>query len=485
MSLQPVLKYPLDLSGVSPNNLVVGEIQSLPETSPNRSIAPYYGAFFTEGLKIRNLGFRVFATAYENIPLTGSKPLVIGIKDVSQEYLATGLPVYIRLSNQTNVAQNGFYSYHESGSSYTLILETGGVLLTPGEQYVPTMLHQEASRVSGKEVCQLLVVTDQLVLGDLVLEYQAIGGDYSVSSDALETLIETLQLDARPVVWGEIIGLPNLFPPVEHIHHIQDFKGFGHLVDAIDDLRSLLSGDLVIGTGGTGGLTIHVGATPPPAPVLKQLWWNNETLRMFLYYEDGVGSNVWVEVSGSAGVGVGGGSGASIFYDTVPPSDPVAYPLWFNTETLALSIYFQDNPGHYVWLEITVPGGYLGPQGIPGKGSLIIACGDETTPLVVGTNIVTFRLPYGFTLTEVRASLSAAQGAGSIVTVGIIANSVDILSTNITIENGQKTSKTANIQPVIITNTLSDDTEININIEQIGDGSATGLKVYLIGTPTN
>ena len=44
--------------------------------------------------------------------------------------------------------------------------------------------------------------------------------------------------------------------------------------------------------------------------------------------------------------------------------------------------------------------------------SIIIAVGDETTALTTGTAKVTFRMPYAFTLTGVRASLTTAQGSG-------------------------------------------------------------------------
>ena len=51
--------------------------------------------------------------------------------------------------------------------------------------------------------------------------------------------------------------------------------------------------------------------------------------------------------------------------------------------------------------------------------SIIIAIGDSTTALTTGTSKETFRMPYGFTLTEVRASLKTAQASGSIFTVDI------------------------------------------------------------------
>lgn len=116
--------------------------------------------------------------------------------------------------------------------------------------------------------------------------------------------------------------------------------------------------------------------------------------------------------------------------------------------------------------------------------SIIVAASDETTALTTGTAKVTFRMPYAFTLTAVRASLTTAQASGSIFTVDINESGTTILSTKLTIDNTEKTSTTAAIAPVISDTSLADDAEITIDIDQIGDGTAKGLKVALIGTRT-
>lgn len=112
-----------------------------------------------------------------------------------------------------------------------------------------------------------------------------------------------------------------------------------------------------------------------------------------------------------------------------------------------------------------------------------VACSDEATALTAGTAKVTFRMPHAMTLTAVRASLTTAQTSGSIFTVDINAGGTSILSTKLTIDNTEKTSKTAATPAVISNAALADDAEITIDIDQIGDGTAKGLKVYLIGVP--
>jgi hypothetical protein len=112
-----------------------------------------------------------------------------------------------------------------------------------------------------------------------------------------------------------------------------------------------------------------------------------------------------------------------------------------------------------------------------------LAVSDETTALTAGTAKVTFRMPHAMTLTGVRASLSTAQSSGTILTIDVNHNGSTIFISNwLTIDNTEKTSVTA-VDPCIInTTSLTDDAEITIDIDQIGNGTAKGLKITLIGT---
>ena len=116
--------------------------------------------------------------------------------------------------------------------------------------------------------------------------------------------------------------------------------------------------------------------------------------------------------------------------------------------------------------------------------SFVIACSDETTLLTTGTK-VTFRLPYAFTLTAVRASLTTAATGGDLLTVDINEAGSTILSTKITIEASETTSVTAATPAVISDTSLADNAQITIDIDQVGNTAAgKGLKVTLIGSKT-
>ncbi len=115
------------------------------------------------------------------------------------------------------------------------------------------------------------------------------------------------------------------------------------------------------------------------------------------------------------------------------------------------------------------------------KETFVIACSDETTDLATGTGVASFRMPYPFTVTEVRASVATAP-TGAALTVDINEGGTSILSTKLTIDASEKTSESAATPPVISDASLADDAEITIDIDQIGSTVAgAGLKVTLIG----
>lgn len=112
----------------------------------------------------------------------------------------------------------------------------------------------------------------------------------------------------------------------------------------------------------------------------------------------------------------------------------------------------------------------------------IIPVSDESTALTVGAAKITFRMPYAFTLSSVKASLTVAGSTSGATTVDINESGVSILSTKLTIDFAEKTSVTAATAAVISDFSLAADAEITIDIDAISAGATeAGLKVTLIG----
>lgn len=107
---------------------------------------------------------------------------------------------------------------------------------------------------------------------------------------------------------------------------------------------------------------------------------------------------------------------------------------------------------------------------------------DESTSLTTGTGKYYFKIPFAFDLSEVRASVNTAPTSSTII-IDINKDGTSILSTKLTIDIDEKSSFTAATSYVISDRVIAEDSEISIDIDQIGSGIAgKGLKVYLLGS---
>ncbi len=115
---------------------------------------------------------------------------------------------------------------------------------------------------------------------------------------------------------------------------------------------------------------------------------------------------------------------------------------------------------------------------------LQIAASDTTTDITSGAGKVTFRMPFGMTVTAVRASVSTAP-TGSTIIVDINEAGSTILSTKLSIDASEKTSITAASAAVISDAALASDAEMTIDFDQVGSSTpGKGVVVTLIGLRT-
>lgn len=168
----PLLRYVLDPTGIDPNNYVNSEPHILPDGLFVRAVAPTYGAFFTESVK-----------------------------------------VYDAATN---------------------------TLLTRGTQYTCTELLDLVTQAYAKEICYLILINDRAVSSNIRISYQALGGPYTRSADAIVNIYNNFKDDNRPMSWPSIVNKPNVFPPGPHLHDIGDVYGFEYLVFACERIRNAI-----------------------------------------------------------------------------------------------------------------------------------------------------------------------------------------------------------------------------------------------------
>ena len=128
------------------------------------------------------------------------------------------------------------------------------------------------------------------------------------------------------------------------------------------------------------------------------------------------------------------------------------------------------------WNELTlnnVPSG-------GGEEAIIITVTDETTAITTGTLWQSIPMPYAATVTNVRAFVTTAP-SGGLITVDINEAGSSILSTKLTIDDGENKSTTAATPPVISDTSLADFATISIDVDVV-NGSPTGLKVAIYYT---
>jgi len=169
-----VYRYALDVSGNDVDNLVQGEYHS-PTMKDVRSIAPTYGPYFTESLKVHDAD--------------SGTPLIRGLN-----------------------------------------YQCADILTLPSALY-------------GKEICTLVLLTDDSYSA-INIDYQALGGMYENSHEAIRLLLENVSNDTRSVSWLNILDKPNGLPPNMHLHAIGDAIGFEYAIVALEEIKKvLLMGD--------------------------------------------------------------------------------------------------------------------------------------------------------------------------------------------------------------------------------------------------
>lgn len=113
--------------------------------------------------------------------------------------------------------------------------------------------------------------------------------------------------------------------------------------------------------------------------------------------------------------------------------------------------------------------------------SFVCKITDDGTAVAAGAGKFYFDFPYPFTIEAVSGSLAVAQTSGNLLTVDVNKNGVSILSTRLTIDNGEVSSSTAATPPVISTSGMSANSRLVVDVDQIGDGTAKGLTITILG----
>lgn len=97
----------------------------------------------------------------------------------------------------------------------------------------------------------------------------------------------------------------------------------------------------------TAKAQVYVSNTAPSSAEEGDLYWDEEIGKLLIYYTDG-DSSQWVEASSTGSVTIRSGASA-VISDTAPP-DPQEGDLYFDNELLKLFVYYDDGDTQQ-WIE--------------------------------------------------------------------------------------------------------------------------------------
>lgn len=135
----------------------------------------------------------------------------------------------------------------KEGTYFTqsLIVTFNGKSLVRGVDYKPTFLAEKATVRTNKEVCGGIHFINDKIIGDVLLSYRVVGGEFGEYAEANRALIDVLDGNNGAIRWDQIIELPEAFVPTRHVHHVDDIIGTTPFVlelqgirRAIENLRS-------------------------------------------------------------------------------------------------------------------------------------------------------------------------------------------------------------------------------------------------------
>lgn len=129
----------------------------------------------------------------------------------------------------------------DHGAFYTkglVIRDATTRALIPGTDYTTRYYFSDMSTLTAKEIMALIVVTNPAVRSPIKVQYQALGGTFSISPKELKLLLDSLSTSDEVVTWESIIGKPTEFAPEKHPHKYWQMIGMESMVTEIDRITN-------------------------------------------------------------------------------------------------------------------------------------------------------------------------------------------------------------------------------------------------------
>lgn len=113
---------------------------------------------------------------------------------------------------------------------------TNNRLLVEGVDYLFSHRFISATRATAKPVYGSVSFLDKSFSGVVELEYQTLGGEWTVDGDELTEKLVYNKTNPRITSWEQVQTLPRTFPVIDHQWNLNDMVGMSEVRDAIEGI---------------------------------------------------------------------------------------------------------------------------------------------------------------------------------------------------------------------------------------------------------
>lgn len=116
-----------------------------------------------------------------------------------------------------------------------------GKVLTRGKDWVEGWYFRSAADRIGRHLFGCIVMIDPRMSGEIEIDkYQTLGGEYTLNKQQLEAILAQQLFNPFRRYWEVIANLPQIFPPLDHGHPVDDMTGLPEFIKALNGIENAI-----------------------------------------------------------------------------------------------------------------------------------------------------------------------------------------------------------------------------------------------------
>lgn len=148
--------------------------------------------------------------------------------------------------------------------SLKVFLYPDAIQLQEGVHYSCSHMFHAATQATGMGIYGSITFFDHTLTGTVSLEYQTLGGDWTISEAKIAELLANTLINPRITTWEQAVDVPYQFPPINHEFNITDFVGADDIVSKLQLIVDALN------SNNGAGLSAHLADFNNPHQTTKE-----------------------------------------------------------------------------------------------------------------------------------------------------------------------------------------------------------------------